>query len=309
MPYKVFCIIVTYNAMKWVDRCLGSLRSSSITIKPVVVDNNSSDESVPYIRHNYPEAYIIENKRNQGFGQANNQGIEYAYAQGASHFFLLNQDAWVSADSVEKMVMIQDKNKIAVLSPTHLNGTSKKYDYSFLEATVFEKRNHAYVNDLYFSQFTDFYPVDKVNAAAWMISRSTIDKIGGFDPLFFHYGEDINYCQRLKYHHKVMAFTPYATICHDRGEHGNMTIYNRRAVISNLLCVHSNINHAAFTTKEEILKYTILLWWNIVKSLFLFKWERVGLLGGSYFEYVTKIPAIFRSRKQNKIEGHNWLNI
>ena len=295
--------------MKWIDRCLLSLRESSEEVLPVIVDNNSSDETVDYIRIHYPEAYIIENRGNKGFGQANNQGIEYAYAQGATHFFLLNQDAWVSKEGVEQMVRIQDENELAIVSPTHLNGKAEKYDYSFLEAAAFEKHNHRYVNDLYFCHPASYYLVDKVNAAAWMLSRKTIETIGGFDPLFFHYGEDINYCQRIHFHNKQIAFTPLATICHDRGEHGNMAVYNKRAVISNLLCVHANINHAAFTTKESILKYTILLWWNILKSLFGFNWQRFGLLISSYFEYVSKIPAIFKSRKRNKTVGTTWLNI
>lgn len=309
MSDRVFCIIVTYNAMKWVDRCLTSLRESTVNIKPVVIDNNSNDLTVDYIRANYPEVHIISNSDNKGFGQANNQGIEYAYHQGATHFFLLNQDAWVSKDGVEQMIRIQNDNNLAVLSPTHLNGQALKYDYSFLESVAFEKHNHQYVNDLYFGIKSSFYLVEKVNAAAWMISRNTIETIGGFDPIFFHYGEDINYCQRLRYHNKTIAFTPMATICHDRGEHGNMTVYNKRSVISHLLCVHSNINHIAFSTKESILKYTILLWWNMMKSLVCFNWNLFRLLSSSYFCYVIKIPSIFRSRKQNKQVGTNWLNL
>ena len=82
---NVYCIIVTYNAMKWLDKCLGSLRESTIPIHPVIIDN-SSDETVEYISTNYPEVHIIINDINRGFGQANNQGIEYAYKQGATHF-------------------------------------------------------------------------------------------------------------------------------------------------------------------------------------------------------------------------------
>lgn len=309
MERHVYCIIVTYNAMKWVDKCFTSLRDSSIKINPVVVDNLSTDGTVDYIKKHYPEVYIIENRYNKGFGQANNQGIEYAYKQGATHLFLLNQDAWVSNDGVEKMVKIQDENDIAVISPIHLNGKGQKHDFSFLEAVVFEKHNHQYVNDLLFKCPSSFYLIEKVNAAAWMVSRKTIDAIGGFDPLFFHYGEDINYCQRLCYHKKLMAFTPLATICHDRGEHGNMTVYNKRAIISHLLCVHSNINHAVFTTKESILNYTALLWWRIIKTVFCLKWREFSLLVCSYFEYISKLPAIFKSRKQNKVAGHNWLNL
>lgn len=295
--------------MKWVDRCLTSLRESTIKIKPVVVDNDSNDLTVDYIRNNYPEAYIIANSNNKGFGQANNQGIEYAYHQGATHFFLLNQDAWVSKDGIEHLVSIQNHYNIAVLSPIHLNGTAERFDNAYLSSTVFEDANVEFVNNLFFSKLKDFYIVEKINAAAWMISRDIIEKIGGFNPLFFHYGEDINYCQRLKFFGKAIAFTPKATICHDRKEHGNMSVYNKRAILTFLLTRHSNINHSFFSTKEKIPHFTILLYWNIIKCFLGLQWDKLALLCGSYANYIFMIPAIFRSRKQDKKPGHNWLKL
>ena len=309
MERHVYCIIVTYNAMKWVDKCFTSLRDSSIKINPVVVDNLSTDGTVDYIKKHYPEVYIIENRYNKGFGQANNQGIEYAYKQGATHLFLLNQDAWVSNDGVEQMVKIQDENDLDVISPIHLNGSRDKYDYSFLDAAVFDRHNQQYVNDLFFGNPANYYLVDKVNAAAWIISRKTIETIGGFDPLFFHYGEDINYCQRLKYFNKTIAFTPKATICHDREQHGNMAVYNRRIILTILFSCHGNINHGFITRKEKLPQFTLLLFYNIIKSLLSFDKYRFLLFLRSYATFLANIPNIIKSRKQNKTIGSNWLNI
>ncbi len=309
MEMSVYCIIVTYNAMKWVDRCLTSLRESTILVNTVVVDNLSTDNTVSYINDKYPEVCIIHNSENKGFGQANNQGIEYAYSKGATHFFLLNQDAWVSKDGIEQLVSIQNRYNIAILSPIHLNGTAEKFDNAYLSAAVFEDSNVEFVNNLFFSNLKDYYIVEKINAAAWMISRETIESIGGFNPLFFHYGEDINYCQRLKYFGKVIAFTPKATICHDRNEHGNMAVYNKRAILTFLLTRHSNINHPFFSTQEKIPQFTILLYWRIIKCFLGLRWNNLGLLCGSYAQYIFKIPAIFRSRKQDKKTGHNWLKL
>lgn len=73
--------------MKWIDRCLSSLKSSTVPILTVVIDNCSSDSTIDYIKKNYPEVHLIINSQNKGFGQANNQGIEWAYKHGASHFF------------------------------------------------------------------------------------------------------------------------------------------------------------------------------------------------------------------------------
>src|SRR5690606_3487544 len=62
------------------------------------------------------------------------------------------------------------------------------------------------------------YEIPFVNAAAWMLSRKCIENIGGFDPLFFHYGEDDNYCQRVLYHGFKIGVLPKVYVIHDREE-------------------------------------------------------------------------------------------
>ena len=78
MDIKLYVIIVTYNAMKWIDRCLSSVITSTIKSKIVVIDNNSTDNSVEYIKENFNEVIILPNNKNLGFGKANNLGIKYA---------------------------------------------------------------------------------------------------------------------------------------------------------------------------------------------------------------------------------------
>ena len=183
---NVHCIIVSYNAMNWIDKCLESLRASSVKIYPVVVDNNSKDETVSHITNNYSEVHLIVNEKNRGFGQANNQGIEYAYKHGATHFFLLNQDTWVHEDAIEKLVEVQEKYHIALVSPIHLNGKGHLLDYSYFVKIVIEELNREYVSDLIIGEIKPYYTVFSINAAAWMLSRKTIERIGGFDPIYFH---------------------------------------------------------------------------------------------------------------------------
>ena len=92
---KIVAIIVTYNAVPWLERCLGSLQASSVPVQTVIVDNRSTDETVNTIRTRYPQTVLIENQENLGFGQANNIGIRYALEHEATHVLLLNQDAWI----------------------------------------------------------------------------------------------------------------------------------------------------------------------------------------------------------------------
>ena len=134
---NVFAIIVTYNGAKWISKCLQSVADSTIPVKILVVDNGSDDNTRQKIKEDFPAAELIVSDLNIGFGQANNMGIKKAYADGASHFFLLNQDAWIEQDTIEKLVAQQQKNKeYGVLSPLHLNGQGMALDFEFSTCIV-----------------------------------------------------------------------------------------------------------------------------------------------------------------------------
>src|SRR5690606_23565222 len=112
--HKTIVIIVTYNGMPWIQKCLASCKDHQI----VVVDNNSTDGTVAFINENFAKVQLMPQKENLGFGQANNIGIAYALEQGAVYVFLLNQDAYLQADCIEKLIQVHSHNKYyGILSP------------------------------------------------------------------------------------------------------------------------------------------------------------------------------------------------
>lgn len=306
---NVYCIIVTYNAMKWVDKCLKSLRTSSIKVQPIIIDNCSEDETVNYISKNFPETHLIINKKNRGFGQANNQGIEYAYKQGATHFFLLNQDAWIYEDTIKNLVEIQVKYDIAIVSPIHLNGQGTKLDFNYFSNTIIKEQNINFISDLILDKVKPYYTVFKINAAAWMLSKKTIDHIGGFDPIYFHYGEDGNYCRRVKFHKEKVAFVPGAYINHDREVHGNKKVFLKNSTIMCLLSQYSDINKSVWKIDNE----RLLLHLNNLRLamvfLFTLKLNRLVNIVNSYLKFIFKFPTMIKNMRSNKIKGSNWLNL
>ena len=306
---KVYCIIVTYNGMRWVDRCLGSLRASSVKVHPIIIDNCSIDETVNYIREKYPEAYLVTNSDNKGFGQANNQGVEYAYKHGATHFFLLNQDAWIYTDTIYKLVEVQDKYNIGIVSPIHLSGAGNLLDYNYFLYSVIADSNIEYVSDLILNNKKSYYPVSKINAAAWMLSRKTIELVGGFDPIFFHYGEDNNYCQRIAYHNAFIAFVPGAFIHHDRERKGNLAVFKKNAVLSMLLGEYGNVNKNIWMLDKIRLK----MHFGYIKLGVVFvlqlRLRDFGSLFMSYIAFIKKFPQLKRNIKINRVTNHNWLEL
>ncbi len=123
-------IVVTFNSMKWIDECLDSCEVG----QTIVIDNASNDSTLNHIRENYPEVILIENKTNIGFGQANNIGIQKALSNGAEYVFLLNQDAYLENDCVEKLIEVHQSNpEYGIMSPTHYNGSGTDLDRNFSE--------------------------------------------------------------------------------------------------------------------------------------------------------------------------------
>jgi len=304
---KVYLVIVTYNAMKWVDKCFSSLRKSEIKCYPVVVDNCSKDETVAYIREHYPEVHLIVNEKNLGFGHANNQGIEYAYKEGCTHFFLLNQDAWIHQDTISKIVEIQNKYDFAIVSPIHLNGTGNKMDFGFFTSAI--ERNIDIVSDIVIGNMKSYYEVPFINAAAWSLSRRCIETIGGFDPIFFHYGEDNNYIQRLKYNNEKIVFVPNSYIHHDRGQNGGSNTYNKYEVLSLLLMTYSNINVPLISLSLNRIKFIVWLLKRFFEEMLKFHFSNCFYILRGYISFLGRLSYLRYSREQNRKIGANWLNL
>ena len=218
MEAKIHFIIVTYNAMKWAERCFSSLRKSSIPVQVIVVDNSSTDGTQDYLKTQFPEVELIQSPENMGFGKANNLGIEIAYKKGADFFYLMNQDAWIYDDSVEQLLNVYNdygqKQEIGILSPMHLDGSEKNLDL-FLDKYISQNFETRMISDLYLNSVKNYYEISFINAAHWFIPRDTIEKIGGFNPYFFHYGEDNEYVNRLTFHGKKILLCPNSKVVHD----------------------------------------------------------------------------------------------
>ena len=211
---KVFVIIVTYKGMRWYDRCFSSLRESTIPVQTIVVDNTPGEEDVEYIRAHYPEVHIIKTNENLGFGRANNLGMRYALDNGCDYVFLLNQDAWIEPDTIEKLVMISEKHpEYGILSPIHLN--AERTIINMTLGVGAHHRNERLLSDVYLNRVSDVYDTNFANAAAWLLPRKTLETVGGFDPIFKHYEEDDNYLNRVLYHKMKIGICPETRIVHD----------------------------------------------------------------------------------------------
>ena len=218
MP-KIYIIIVTYNAMKWAERCFSSLKISSFPVSTIVVDNGSTDGTQDFIKANFPEIDFIESEKNLGFGLGNNLGIEKAYKNGADFIYLMNQDAWIFEDSMKNLVEVYEnhpkKEEIGILSPMHLDGSEKLLDRHFEVYLARNTQINRLLSNSFFQELKPYYEIDFINAAHWFLPRKTIEEVGGFSPYFFHGAEDYDYVNRVQFYKKKIFVCTKSKVVHD----------------------------------------------------------------------------------------------
>ena len=130
---RILTIVVTFNAMQWVDRCIGSVLASKMHSDIFVIDNGSTDRTADYIAEHYPTALLYRSPKNLKFGKGNNLGLEYAIRHGYDYVYLLNQDAWGMPDTFSKMLAVFENHpEYGILSPYYIDlKTGKRIDYVF----------------------------------------------------------------------------------------------------------------------------------------------------------------------------------
>jgi GT2 family glycosyltransferase len=213
----VWAIIVCYNGGSLLRKCLESLLRSTTPVAVVVIDNGSTDGSIRLIQKEFPAIRLVLSPENLGFGRANNAGIQLALQGGAEHVFLLNQDAWVEPETLSHLIGLSRQHPdLGILSPVHLNADGSALDYGFANYLRAD-RCPGFISDLYVRHLQDYYILPFVNAAAWLLPRHSLEKVGGFNPVFFMYGEDMDLCHRVRFHGLRIGVVPRAVIYHARG--------------------------------------------------------------------------------------------
>jgi GT2 family glycosyltransferase len=215
---KVHAVIVTYNGAAWIAGALRSLRESSQACTAIVVDNASGDDTVAIVRRDFPEALLIEAGANLGFGRGNNLGIERALRAGAEAVLLLNQDAYVAPDAVARLVaFLQAEPGFDIVSPLHCSPDLDRVDPN-TQSAYLQRHASAYLSDACLGRVQPHYAIRGINAAAWMLRAEVFRRVGGFDPLFFMYGEDDDLIERFAHHGLRTALLPAARIVHLRAK-------------------------------------------------------------------------------------------
>lgn len=194
-------IIVNYNGMKYLKGCFDSLydKLNGIDFEIIVLDNNSADNSLDYIKQSYPDVRLIESSENLGFGQGNNAAVEKA---GGKYLLLINNDTIVQDNLLPAIEYLEKDSLVGAVGIQMLDG---KGDYLIAAGNFPSPFNLIRLKSIFrmgpefrsgsFSK--DFYDVDWLTGSFLLMPKKVYGLIGGFDKDYFMYGEDVDLCKKI----------------------------------------------------------------------------------------------------------------
>ncbi len=295
-------IIVNYNAFNITCRCLSSLikTSSELNLQIILIDNASKANNVQLIQDLFPQIYIIENKVNQGFAKACNQGFRVAKGD---YILLLNPDTIVLPKAVQySLDFIKNDNHIGILGCKLLN-PDKTLQYScsnflgirnILSVNLFLYRIFPGSRIFGHNPYMTYFDYDKVGSvdvvmgAFMMIRQKMLERIGYFDERFFVYSEENDFCLRARQAGWDVVFFPKAEILHQQGAVSSSISGQSYLMLHESLNLYANKHFNGF---KKMLIAIILLSGVIIRW---FIWQIVRLLRLQRFDNINSKLEIYK---------------
>lgn len=201
---KLSIVIVNYQGVKHTLSCVASIRAfpPSCAYEIIVVDNGSSVAEGEELKQHLPDCTIVFSGMNLGFGGANNLGA--GQAKGEILFFL-NNDTVLTSDIFAPLVDSLDRDATRGLVGPSLRNADGTFQVSFgLFPTVigeWETRRlgrRFNARSVEANKIVERWMCQWISGAAMMVRKECFDRLGGFDPSYFMYFEDVDLCYRAK---------------------------------------------------------------------------------------------------------------
>lgn len=196
MQDRVAIVVLNWNGSKDTQLCLSSLRQLNYkNYDVIVVDNDSSDDSVERIGSDFPDVTIIETGENRGFAGGCNRGILHALSNSADFVWLLNNDTIVDPEALQRLLYRaqRDRRIAAVGSAIYF-----MEEPHCLQAWGGGRVNFWLGRSRHFLAPVPDDAIDFITGASMLVSREALESVGLLDEQFFMYWEDADFCFRLR---------------------------------------------------------------------------------------------------------------
>ena len=225
-------VIVNYNTRQLLDDCLASIFTAEAPaggLEVIVVDNASSDGSQALVREKYPSVQLIASGVNRGFSAANNLGMDVA--NGRTILFL-NSDTRLEPDALVKPLAYLDQQpKVGALTVRLIYPTGERdpdnhrgFPTPWNAICHFSGLSKLFPNDPRFNGYFQSYknmqethPVDVIAGSYMLMPMALCRELGGWDETYFFYGEDIDFCYRIREAGYQIIYYPHVEVLHYKG--------------------------------------------------------------------------------------------
>lgn len=257
---KLSVIIVNYNVKYFLEQCLTSAERATqgIDAEIFVVDNNSTDGSVPYLRERFPNVKFIENRENTGFARANNQAIKSSTGE---YVLLLNPDTIVGEKTFTDFIEFMDSHPDAGAAGAYMLKTDGTFALESRRGLPTPFVAFCKISGLtslfpksrlfgrYYMRYLDEHkatPIEIISGAYMFMRRKALDKAGLLDEDFFMYGEDIDLSYRILKSGYKNYFVP-SYILHYKGESTNKSSYRYVYTFYQAMQLFFNKHYASYS--------------------------------------------------------------
>lgn len=221
---KVAVVILNWNGKNYLEKFLPSVVSFNTSFSQLIVaDNNSTDDSLLFLKQYYPEIKIIQNSQNGGFAKGYNDALKHVDAE---YFVLLNSDVEVTQGWIDEVIKLMDSDsKIAACQPKIKSYSEKnKFEYAGAAGGFIDKYGYPFCRGRILDeleedigQYDDKREVFWATGACLFVKASCFNEVNGFDEDFFAHMEEIDLCWRLKNKGYKIMYCPDSIVYHVGG--------------------------------------------------------------------------------------------
>lgn len=211
----VYVLVLNYGSFEDTTQCADTIRRSHYpNVRLLVIDNASPDGSGAALREKLGKTEFLQLATNTGYAAGNNAGMRVALENGAQYVFVINPDVRVSETTVSRCVDLMEGDRtIGAVNPIQLDGNGGQLDEKF-RLGIFARYGFPapavpIVDERCWDTLTLY-------GAALMLSRQTLGRAGGFDPLFFAYGEEEDLARRIRLKGLRLVVTSAGAVRHLR---------------------------------------------------------------------------------------------
>lgn len=243
---NISIVILNWNGTAWLQKFLPNVCQNSQDTDIYVIDNASNDESVNFLKVNFPTVKIVQNIKNLGFAEGYNEGLKNI---GGDVYCLLNSDVEVTENWLEPIVtLFKSDLNIAAIQPKILNYNQKNYfEFAGAGGGLIDNLGYPYCRGRIFEdlekdlgQYDDETEIFWASGCSLFIRAKDFKAMNGFDARFFAHQEEIDLCWRLKNIGKKIMYCGKSTVYHVGGgtlnqQSAHKTFLNMRNNLSMLV--------------------------------------------------------------------------